>query len=119
MLTVPFFQTTYKFPLFLISGNIIENEKDFSGIKSKFSLRIPEKPDEDICHLVPGQETSVADCNFNHTSKTFVVIHGWTVRGVKHLHSYSLKTLSQSDMNRDPNSDFKKPNKLIVIHFYL
>ncbi|XP_063150983.1 lipoprotein lipase isoform X2 [Candoia aspera] len=60
-----------------VSRNITEKKKDFSGIESKFSLRIPEKPGEDVCHLVPGQETSVADCNFNHTSKTFMVIHGW------------------------------------------
>lgn len=53
---------------------------NFEGIESKFSLRTPAEPDEDVCYLVPGQMDSLAQCNFNHTSKTFVVIHGWTVR---------------------------------------
>lgn len=53
---------------------------NFEGIESKFSLRTPAEPDEDVCYLVPGQVDSLAQCNFNHTSKTFVVIHGWTVR---------------------------------------
>lgn len=57
-----------------------EAETNFEGIESKFSLRTPAEPDEDVCYLVPGQVDSLAQCNFNHTSKTFVVIHGWTVR---------------------------------------
>uniref|UniRef100_G1KPF6 Lipoprotein lipase n=1 Tax=Anolis carolinensis TaxID=28377 RepID=G1KPF6_ANOCA len=62
--------------------DISEKKRDFSDIKSKFSLRTPEKADEDTCLIVPGQETSVAQCSFNYTSKTFVVIHGWTVTGM-------------------------------------
>ncbi|XP_032069587.1 lipoprotein lipase [Thamnophis elegans] len=84
------------------SRNIIENEKDFSGIESKFSLRIPERPDEDVCLLVPGQETSVADCNFNHTSKTFVVIHGWTVTG---MYESWVPKLVKALYNREPDSN--------------
>lgn len=59
---------------------IAETETSFEGIESKFSLRTPAEPDEDVCYLIPGQVDSLAQCNFNHTSKTFVVIHGWTVR---------------------------------------
>lgn len=55
---------------------------DFNSIESKFSLRTSEEPDDDTCYLVPGQEHTVDQCNFNHTSKTFVVIHGWTVTGM-------------------------------------
>ncbi|XP_026536394.1 lipoprotein lipase isoform X2 [Notechis scutatus] len=84
------------------SGNVIENEKDFSSIESKFSLRTPEKPEEDLCHLVPGQETSVADCSFNHTSKTFVIIHGWTVIGM--FESWVPK-LVRALYNREPDSN--------------
>uniref|UniRef100_A0A8D0GW52 Lipoprotein lipase n=1 Tax=Sphenodon punctatus TaxID=8508 RepID=A0A8D0GW52_SPHPU len=57
-------------------------KRDFGGIESKFALRTVKEPDEDTCYLVPGQEDTVAKCNFNHTSKTFVVIHGWTVTGM-------------------------------------
>lgn len=54
--------------------------KDFTDIESKFALRTPEDTAEDTCHIIPGVTESVANCHFNHSSKTFVVIHGWTVR---------------------------------------
>ncbi|XP_063311881.1 lipoprotein lipase [Pelobates fuscus] len=60
----------------------VAKKKDFNDIESKFALRTPEEVDEDNCYLVPGQEHTVNQCNFNHTSKTFVVIHGWTVTGM-------------------------------------
>lgn len=53
--------------------------RDFIDIESKFALRTPEDTAEDTCHLIPGVTESVANCHFNHSSKTFVVIHGWTV----------------------------------------
>ncbi|KAM9137531.1 lipoprotein lipase [Pangshura tecta] len=65
-----------------VPRSTIETKRDFEGIESKFSLRTADEPDDDICYLVPGQEDTVARCNFNHTSKTFVVIHGWTVTGM-------------------------------------
>ncbi|XP_041085731.1 lipoprotein lipase-like [Polyodon spathula] len=55
---------------------------DYSNIESKFSLRTPEVPDDDTCYLVPGQPDTIAQCKFNQTIKTFVVIHGWTVTGL-------------------------------------
>ncbi|KAL8202952.1 UNVERIFIED_CONTAM: hypothetical protein K2H54_032679 [Gekko kuhli] len=66
-------------PNFLRIGDTTAAKTDFSDIESKFSLRKPEQPDEDTCFLVPGQENSLTQCRFNHTSKTFVVIHGWSV----------------------------------------
>lgn len=59
----------------------ITGGRDFTDIESKFALRTPEDTAEDTCHLIPGVAESVANCHFNHSSKTFVVIHGWTVRG--------------------------------------
>lgn len=56
--------------------------RDFADIESKFALRTPEDTAEDTCHLIPGLADSVSNCHFNHSSKTFVVIHGWTVRVV-------------------------------------
>lgn len=46
---------------------------------AKFSLRKPSHPDDDLCYIVPGKNESLAACTFNSTSKTFLVIHGWTV----------------------------------------
>lgn len=80
-----------------ISGNATEEKRDFGAIESKFALRTPEEPDEDTCYLVPGQESTVSLCNFNHTSKTFVVIHGWTVRGARQL-SRNFSENSQSGL---------------------
>ncbi|MEE6459966.1 hypothetical protein FKM82_000805, partial [Ascaphus truei] len=60
----------------------VGKKTDFNNIESKFSLRTLQEPDDDTCYLVPGQEQTVDQCNFNHTSKTFVVIHGWTVTGM-------------------------------------
>ncbi|XP_064187698.1 lipoprotein lipase [Anguilla rostrata] len=58
------------------------NKKDGSSAYAKFSLRKPSDPDEDVCYIVPGSPESLSDCQFNTTSKTFLVIHGWTVSGM-------------------------------------
>uniref|UniRef100_H3BF25 Lipoprotein lipase n=1 Tax=Latimeria chalumnae TaxID=7897 RepID=H3BF25_LATCH len=63
-------------------GNSTGQTKDFSLIETKFSLRTADFPEDDSCYLVPGQQQSIEECNFNLTSKTFVVIHGWTVTGM-------------------------------------
>ncbi|XP_018432339.1 PREDICTED: lipoprotein lipase isoform X2 [Nanorana parkeri] len=64
------------------TANLFGGKTDFKDIESKFALRTPDEPDEDTCYLIPGQEQSITECNFNQTSKTFVVIHGWTVTGM-------------------------------------
>ncbi|XP_072261370.1 lipoprotein lipase [Pyxicephalus adspersus] len=63
-------------------SNILGKKTDFKDIESKFVLRTSEEPDEDNCYLIPGHEQSIRECSFNQTSKTFVVIHGWTVTGM-------------------------------------
>ncbi|XP_006884960.1 PREDICTED: lipoprotein lipase [Elephantulus edwardii] len=60
----------------------VDRRGDFRDIESKFALRTPENTAEDTCHLIPGVTESVGNCHFNHSSKTFVVIHGWTVTGM-------------------------------------
>ncbi|XP_062985213.1 lipoprotein lipase [Elgaria multicarinata webbii] len=79
-----------------------EKKWDFNVIKSKFALRTLEKADEDTCLIVPGQQTSVAQCSFNHTSKTFVVIHGWTVTG---MYESWVPKLVKALYKREPNSN--------------
>ncbi|XP_014375053.1 lipoprotein lipase isoform X2 [Alligator sinensis] len=74
----------------------------FEGIESKFSLRTPAIPDEDICYLVPGQKDSLAHCSFNHTSKTFLVIHGWTVTG---MYESWVPKLVDALYKREPDSN--------------
>ncbi|XP_069505822.1 lipoprotein lipase isoform X1 [Ambystoma mexicanum] len=79
-----------------------ENIIDFSGIVSKFSLRTIEEPEEDTCYLIPGQEETISRCNFNHTSKTFVVIHGWTVTG---MYESWVPKLVDALYKREPDSN--------------
>lgn len=71
-----------------LSGNFLDPLKDLFDHKddsnqtvAKFSLRKPSHPDDDLCYIVPGKPDSLAACTFNSTSKTFLVIHGWTVSG--------------------------------------
>ncbi|MBN3309739.1 LIPL lipase, partial [Amia calva] len=49
---------------------------------AKFSLRKPSDPEEDACYISPGNAETLSDCEFNHTAKTFLIIHGWTVSGM-------------------------------------
>uniref|UniRef100_A0A4W5RW94 Lipase domain-containing protein n=1 Tax=Hucho hucho TaxID=62062 RepID=A0A4W5RW94_9TELE len=48
----------------------------------KFSLWKPLMPEDDICYIIPGNPGSLKECTFNSTSKTFLVIHNWTVSGL-------------------------------------
>ncbi|XP_043577526.1 lipoprotein lipase-like [Chiloscyllium plagiosum] len=56
--------------------------EDLNSIKTKFSLRRAWKPNEDSCYIIPGQESSLSKCNFNSTSKTILIVHGWSVSGL-------------------------------------
>ncbi|KAM3937500.1 lipoprotein lipase [Leptodactylus fuscus] len=82
--------------------NSVWKKSDFKDIESKFSLRTPEEPDEDTCYLIPGQEQTVGNCFFNHTSKTFVVIHGWTVTG---MYESWVPKLVDALYKREPHSN--------------
>ncbi|MGH0183560.1 UNVERIFIED_CONTAM: hypothetical protein FKN15_012395 [Acipenser sinensis] len=84
------------------SANSTEWVVDYSSIESKFSLRTPELPDDDTCYLVPGQPETIAQCKFNQTIKTFVVIHGWTVTGL--FESWIPKLVSAL-YEREPHSN--------------
>lgn len=71
---------------FFYAGNFLDPEKDLfdhkddnNGNNVKFSLRKPSHPEDDLCYIYPGKAESLAACTFNSTSKTFLVIHGWTV----------------------------------------
>ncbi|CAG07962.1 unnamed protein product, partial [Tetraodon nigroviridis] len=55
---------------------------DYTDILSRFSLRTAEVPDDDTCYIVPGRPETIAKCNFNLETQTFLVIHGWTVTGM-------------------------------------
>lgn len=58
---------------------MFERKDDANQTFAKFSLRKASHPDDDLCYVVPGDRDSLAACAFNSTSKTFLVIHGWTV----------------------------------------
>ncbi|XP_013766585.1 lipoprotein lipase [Pundamilia nyererei] len=72
-----------------IFGNFFDPVKGFFDHKAesnatvaKFSLRKPSHPDDDLCYIIPGKPDSLATCTFNGTSKTFLIIHGWTLSGM-------------------------------------
>ncbi|CAB1314065.1 unnamed protein product [Coregonus sp. 'balchen'] len=69
--------------------NLMDNFKDLfqnndatPHAYTKFSLRKPLMPEDDICYIIPGNPESLKEWTFNSTSKTFLVIHGWTVFGL-------------------------------------
>ncbi|XP_037530601.1 lipoprotein lipase [Nematolebias whitei] len=62
--------------------NSSDHEHESGAAIAKFSLRTPSHPDDDLCYIIPGNPDSLAACTFNSTSKTFLVIHGWTLSGM-------------------------------------
>ncbi|XP_073704231.1 lipoprotein lipase-like [Garra rufa] len=76
----------------VFASNSTQLSVDYSDIESKFSIRNPEFPDEDLCYLVPGQRDSLSDCNFKNDSQTFLIIHGWSVAGLFESWVYKLVT---------------------------
>ncbi|KAA0712172.1 Lipoprotein lipase [Triplophysa tibetana] len=68
-----------------IFDNILKDLQNTAGVNRanvKFSLRNPFQPDNDVCYIVRGNPVTLSSCEFNNTSKTFLVIHGWTVIGL-------------------------------------
>ncbi|XP_034439011.1 lipoprotein lipase [Hippoglossus hippoglossus] len=55
---------------------------DFADIVTKFSLRTADIPDDDMCYIVAGRPETIEECKFNVETKSFIVIHGWTVTGM-------------------------------------
>ncbi|KAM9848628.1 lipoprotein lipase [Aulostomus maculatus] len=62
--------------------DLFDHKDDINRTVARFSLRKPSHPDDDLCYIVPGNPDSLAACTFNRTSKTFLVIHGWTLSGM-------------------------------------
>ncbi|MEQ2225328.1 hypothetical protein ILYODFUR_016276 [Ilyodon furcidens] len=62
--------------------DLFDDKNDHPATVAKFSLRNPSHPDDDLCYIIPGQPETLAACTFNSTSKTFLVIHGWTLSGM-------------------------------------
>lgn len=60
-------------------NDLFQHKDGINETIAKFSLRKPSYPDDDICYIIPGNPDSLNACSFNSTSKTFLVIHGWTV----------------------------------------
>ncbi|XP_065100834.1 lipoprotein lipase isoform X2 [Paramisgurnus dabryanus] len=65
-----------------IFDNFLEDLRNVNRANVKFSLRNPSQPDDDVCYIVRGKPETIGSCQFNSTSKTFLVIHGWTVIGL-------------------------------------
>ncbi|XP_016090170.1 lipoprotein lipase-like isoform X3 [Sinocyclocheilus grahami] len=86
----------------VFARNSTELTVDYSDIESKFSIRNPEFPDEDLCYLVPGQRDSILECNFKNDSQTFLIIHGWSVAGL--LESWVYKLVSAL-FEREPSAN--------------
>ncbi|KAF4076417.1 hypothetical protein AMELA_G00215010 [Ameiurus melas] len=84
------------------SSNTTHWRTDFGSIQSKFSLRIAELPDEDLCYLVPGIRETVSDCRFKLDAQTFLVIHGWSVAG---LYESWIAKLVSALFKREPNAN--------------
>nr|XP_023674674.1 lipoprotein lipase-like isoform X1 [Paramormyrops kingsleyae] len=98
-------------------GNVLEPLKDLFNQESqtedsnhteanpthtKFSVRSPGPPHEDECYIEAGNAASLHKCRFNATSRTFLVIHGWTVSGM--LASWISKLVSAL-FEREPDAN--------------
>uniref|UniRef100_A0A667YW43 Lipoprotein lipase n=1 Tax=Myripristis murdjan TaxID=586833 RepID=A0A667YW43_9TELE len=72
------------------------------AIETKFSVRSPEEPEEDLCYLVPGRPETASECGFNPARKTIAVIHGWAVAGFFDSWVYKLVAAL---FEREPNAN--------------
>uniref|UniRef100_A0A6Q2Z4N7 triacylglycerol lipase n=1 Tax=Esox lucius TaxID=8010 RepID=A0A6Q2Z4N7_ESOLU len=109
LLNAVFYVTTLGEHSVSINDNFMDNFKDLienndanSHAYAKFSLRKPSMPDDDTCYISPGNSESLKECSFNSASKTFLVIHGWTVSGL--FESWVAKLVSAL-YEREPNAN--------------
>ncbi|XP_064153208.1 endothelial lipase-like [Anguilla rostrata] len=58
------------------------SEADGPNSLIKFNMRKSLDLDEDGCYLQPGRRECLQECGFNATSKTILIIHGWTMSGM-------------------------------------
>ncbi|KAL0966540.1 hypothetical protein UPYG_G00296490 [Umbra pygmaea] len=75
---------------------------NYADIKTKFSVRSADEPEEDLCYLVPGMKDTATHCGFNTTLPTFVIIHGWSLAGL--LESWISKLVAAL-FERVPNAN--------------
>uniref|UniRef100_A0A667ZGM0 Lipoprotein lipase n=1 Tax=Myripristis murdjan TaxID=586833 RepID=A0A667ZGM0_9TELE len=85
-----------------ILSNPSDAPLDYSAIETKFSVRSPEEPEEDLCYLVPGRPETASECGFNPARKTIAVIHGWAVAGFFDSWVYKLVAAL---FEREPNAN--------------
>lgn len=64
----------------------------------RFNVRFTKNPDEG-CYLNPGQDDGLYNCNYNMSSKTFIVVHGWTMSGLFETWLYKLVQALQEREN--------------------
>ncbi|XP_051892592.1 putative endothelial lipase isoform X2 [Pristis pectinata] len=57
-------------------------DQHYRTIQTKFNLQSSTSTDEKDCAIIAGVSESLGKCNFNRTSKTFIIIHGWTTTGL-------------------------------------
>lgn len=48
----------------------------------KYNMRKSFDLEDDGCYLIPGSKESIRGCGFNTSSKTILIIHGWTMSGM-------------------------------------
>ncbi|XP_043575279.1 endothelial lipase-like [Chiloscyllium plagiosum] len=86
LLSVGFSEKDFKDTIAGKSGhNLMHKENkgwDYSNIQTTFSLQSSKLTDDEDCDIIAGVGESLVKCNFNVTSKTFVIIHGWTTTGL-------------------------------------
>ena len=51
----------------------------------RYDLRRSADLDHEGCLLRPGQSECLQECGFNSTTKTIILIHGWTVSSALRL----------------------------------
>uniref|UniRef100_A0A8C5M5F9 triacylglycerol lipase n=1 Tax=Leptobrachium leishanense TaxID=445787 RepID=A0A8C5M5F9_9ANUR len=65
-------------------ANLLKDENEESQPNNphiRFNVHFTKNPDEG-CYLSPWQDNCLQNCNYNMSSKTFIVIHGWTMSGL-------------------------------------
>lgn len=48
----------------------------------KYNMRKSFDLEEEGCYLIPGSKESIRECGFNSSTKTILIIHGWTMSGM-------------------------------------
>ncbi|KAM4707192.1 endothelial lipase [Discoglossus pictus] len=70
-------------------ANLLKDEVDVIDVKEppviqppvRFNAHFSANQDED-CYLSAEQDGSLEKCNYNTSTKTFLVVHGWTMSGL-------------------------------------